>query len=133
MPCRHIWTTDWSAGAENRYSYDFVCWSDDGNDDVDQPPTTGGGSSESGVSVGTGTTGGGTTFIVDPSGTGTVVAPDTSEPDYDDTLDLNPGWNAGAHSIESVAANWIGRIGFDIPDVLGSPSSAGRAWPAVLR
>ncbi len=120
MPCGNVWVTNFANDGRGTGYYEYMCWPDDGNDDVDQPPTTGGGGSGSGVSVGTGTTGGGPTFIPDPSGTGTVVAPDTSEPDYDDTLDMNPGWNAGAHSIASVAADWIGRIGFDIPDVLGS-------------
>lgn len=116
MPCGNVWVTNFGGGGKGVGYYAYMCWPDDGNGDVEQPPSTGGGgSSGSGIS-----TGGGTTFIVDPSGTGTVVAPDTSEPDYDDTLDMNPGWNAGAHSIASVAADWIGRIGFDIPDVLGS-------------
>lgn len=114
MPCANIWVKNFSGSGPPGY-YEYVCWPDDGAGDVDRPPTTGGGSSGSGVS-----TGNETTFIVDPSGTGTVVAPDTTVPDYDDTLDMNPGWNAGAHSIASVAADWIGRIGFDIPDVLGS-------------
>lgn len=116
MPCGNVWVTNFGGGGRGTGYYAYMCWPDDGNGDVEQPPSTGGGgSSGSGVS-----TGGGTTFIVDPSGTGTVVAPETEEPDYDDTLDMNPGWNAGAHSIASVAADWIGRIGFDIPDVLGS-------------
>lgn len=115
MPCGNVWVTNFSGSGPTGY-YEYMCWPDDGNGDVEQPPSTGGGgSSGSGIS-----TGGGTTFITDPSGTGTVVVPDTEEPDYDDTLDMNPGWNAGAHSIASVAADWIGRIGFDIPDVLGS-------------
>lgn len=115
MPCGNVWVTNFSGSGPTGY-YEYMCWPDDGNGDVEQPPSTGGGgSSGSGIS-----TGGGTTFITDPSGTGTVVVPDTEEPDYDDTLDMNPGWNAGAHSIASVAANWVGRIGFDIPDVLGS-------------
>ena len=116
MPCGNVWVTNFANDGRGTGYYEYMCWPDDGNGDAEQPPSTGGGgSSGSGIS-----TGGGTTFIVDPSGTGTVVAPDTSEPDYDDTLDMNPGWNAGAHSIASVAADWIGRIGFDIPDVLGS-------------
>lgn len=118
MPCGNVWVTNFANDGRGTGYYEYMCWPDDGNGDVEQPPTTGGGGSSgsgSGVSIGSGPT-----FIVDPSGTGTVVAPDTSEPDYDDTLDMNPGWNAGAHSIASVAADWIGRIGFDIPDVLGS-------------
>lgn len=119
MPCGNVWVTNFANDGRGTGYYEYMCWPDDGNGDVEQPPTTGGGGGSSGSGSGV-SIGSGPTFIVDPSGTGTVVAPDTSEPDYDDTLDMNPGWNAGAHSIASVAADWIGRIGFDIPDVLGS-------------
>ena len=112
--CANVWVTSFVTGVPSGYEY--VCW--DASDDIDAPPGGGGGNSggESGVTVGGG--GSGVNFDPDPSGSGTVVAPGP-EPDYDDTLDLNPGWNSGAHSIENVPADWQGMISFDIPDVQG--------------
>lgn len=115
MPCGNVWVT--SLTPEINSGYEYVCWPDSGSEDVDRPPTTPGGSG--GIDMGSSSSGGGLNFGADPSGTGTVVAPDTSTPDYDAALDMNPGWNAGAHSIASVADDWVGRIGFDVPDVLG--------------
>lgn len=119
MPCGNVWVTNFSSSGPAGY-YEYMCWPDEGSGDVDHTQSGGGGGgSEGGITPGS-SMGGGTTFTPDPSGAGTVVAPDTSTPDYDDTLDMNPGWNAGAHSIASVAADWVGRISFDIPDVLNA-------------
>jgi hypothetical protein len=119
MPCGYAFVTSLVPSINS--GYEWVCWPDTGGEDVDRPPVSAGGSGgvDMGASGGAGG-GSGPSFGVDPSGTGTVVAPDTSTPDYDTTLDMNPGWNAGAHSIASVAADWVGRIGFDVPDVLGA-------------
>lgn len=107
--CANVWVTSFVTGVPSGYEY--TCW--DASDDIDRPPGGGGGSSGGGGS------GGGVGFIQDPSGRGTIVAPGP-EPDYDATLDLNLGWNSGAHSIESLPPDWVGRISFDIPDVLNA-------------
>ena len=35
-------------------------------------------------------------------------------------LSANLGWNAGAHSVATIPANWHGRVSFDVPDVQGA-------------
>ena len=121
MPCNNVWVTSFVTGVPSRWEY--MCWEDSGgNDDVNKPPSGGGGggggggsSSSSGISTGT------TNFQANPSGIGTVVAPGLErEPDYNPMADLNPGWNAGAHSIDSVPAGWRGLISFDVPDIDGA-------------
>lgn len=120
MPCGNVWVTNFANDGRGTGYYEYMCWPDDGNDDVDRPPSGGGGGGGAGSGIGAGAggggTGGGTTFGPDPSGTGTVVAPGP-DPDYDQTLDLNPGWNSGAHSIDIVPPDWRGRISFDVPDI----------------
>lgn len=89
-----------------------------GNDDAYVPPR--GSGSSSGVDVGNSAPDS-IAFIPDPSGQGTVV---TANPNTVTAppvrTDLNLGWNSGAHSVESLAADWTGRISFDIPDVLNA-------------
>lgn len=106
--CANVWVNSFVTGVPSGYEY--VCW--DASEDIDSPPGGGGGGGGSGGG------GGGVGFAPDPSGSGTIVAPGP-DPEYDATLDLNPGWNSGAHSIENVPADWQGMISFDIPDVQG--------------
>lgn len=108
--CANVWVNSFVTGVPSGYEY--VCW--DASDDIDSPPGGGGGSSGGG-----GSGGGGVGFITSPSGSGTVVAPGP-EPDYDATLDLNLGWNSGAHSVQSVPSDWTGGIECSIPDVQGA-------------
>ena len=118
MPCTLVRVTDYTTKPTSYESYK-VCWPDDGGDDTYRPPD--GPGSESGISGGGG--GGGPIyppgFDLDPSGSGDVVVPDTAEPD-DPVVDLNPGWNSGAFSIDSVPPDWGGTVSFDIPDVDGA-------------
>lgn len=118
MPCTLVRVTDYTTTPTSYESYK-VCWPDDGGDDTHRPPD--GPGSESGFSSGGG--GGGPIyppgFDLDPSGSGVVVLPDTAAPE-DPIVDLNPGWNSGAFSIDSVPPDWGGTVSFDIPDVDGS-------------
>ena len=117
MPCTLVRVTDYTTKPTSYESYK-VCWPDDGGDDTYRPPD--GPGSESGFSGGGG---GGPIyppgFDLDPSGSGVVVLPDTAAPE-DPVVDLNPGWNSGAFSIDSVPPDWGGTVSFDIPDVDGS-------------
>lgn len=118
MPCTLVSVTDYTTTPTSYASYK-VCLPDDGGDDTYRPPD--GPGSESGFSGGGG--GGGPIyppgFDLDPSGSGVVVLPDTAAPE-DPVVDLNPGWNGGAHSIESVPADWVGVVSFDVPDIQGA-------------
>lgn len=118
MPCTLVRVTDYTTTPTSYESYK-VCWPDDGGDDTHRPPD--GPGSESGFSGGGG--GGGPIyppgFDLDPSGSGVVVLPDTAAPE-DPVVDLNPGWNSGAFSIDAVPPDWGGTVSFDIPDVDGA-------------
>lgn len=109
MPCTTATFVDYTANPASTYTK-TVCWPDGGSGDAYYPP----------AEVDTPPTGGTTApnFGVDPSG-GTVIVPDTSTPQQT-VIDLNPGWNSGAFSIDSVPPDWGGTVSFDIPDVDGS-------------
>ena len=113
--CKNVWVTSFITGVPDRFEY--VCWDASDDDSSSGGGGGGGGGGSSGVSVGSGTN-----FGPSPSGSGTVVAPGPT-PDYDTSTDLNPGWNAGAHSITEVPATWVGMISLDVPDIDGERPS----------
>lgn len=119
MPCTITNFVDYTT-TPTTYFTSTVCWPDDGGDDTYRPPV--GGGSESGISDGGPVVP--PNFGGDPSG-GTVVVPGTSVPEAP-VVDLNPGWNSGAFSIDSVPPDWAGTVSFDIPDV-GDSRPAGVA------
>lgn len=131
MPCIFGKWTNYTTSPVS-YGISDVCW--DSGDDEDSEdtyrPESGEGSpskpSSSGVSTGTGPDSQNVNFGRDPtSPTGTVVvgAPSGPAPDQStvrNEVDMNFGWNSGAHSIEALPGDWMGRIVFDIPDVQGA-------------
>ena len=58
---------------------------------------------------------GGVTFA-DP----TLMAAEEKRLRREAELAANLGWNAGAHSVATIPANWHGRVSFDVPDVQGA-------------
>ena len=125
MPCGNVWVTSFVTGVPSGYEY--MCWGsgdDDsgggGGGDTYKPPSGGG---SSGVSAGVSAGGPPTTPGFNPGGTSGVVVVGTGESSGGSsapTINPNLGWNSGAHSIESVPADWVGYITCDIPDVQGS-------------
>ncbi len=124
MPCGNVWVTSFVQGIPSQYEY--MCWPDGDLEGMNQPPDTGGGGGGGG---GSGTEGGITTNtrppgpVFDPGeGDGTVIigGSDGDVPTSAPTVSPNPGWNSGAHSVDSVPANWNGMISFDVPDIDGA-------------
>lgn len=123
MPCGMVWVTSFVAGVPSRYEY--MCWPDGDLDGVNEPPDTGGGGGgggSSGISDGTPGPIPGPVFDPGEGGNGTVVVggSDDEGAQAGPAVSMNPGWNGGAHSIESVPADWNGMISFDVPDVDGA-------------
>lgn len=73
------------------------------NKDTYRPPSKGSSSGSSGIST------------APPA---PIILP-TPAPPPPSVLPTGLGWNAGAHSVESVPADWVGAITFDVPDILG--------------
>lgn len=109
MPCGNVWVNSFDPNVPSQFEY--VCWPDSGGDDVDRAPSPG-----PGAGVDTGIAPPSLGFDPAPSGSGTVVVAG-GETTAEAVEDLNPGWNAGAYSLQSVAPDWRGAITFDVPDV----------------
>ncbi len=87
----------------------YICFDDTpqpNNKDAYRPPV----GSSSGVSVG----GAPPVYTPPPP----IILP-TPAPPPPSVLPTGLGWNAGAHSVESVPADWVGAITFDVPDIMG--------------
>lgn len=117
MPCGNVWVNSFDPKVPSGFEY--ICWDGDDHDDSYRPPT--GGTSEGAGSAGGVSGGGGSvSFDPDPSGSGTVIVADGSSSAPPGSTSLRGGWNAGAHSIQSVPADWAGLVSFDVPDVQGA-------------
>lgn len=114
MPCGNVWVTSFVPGVPSGFEY--ICWPDGPTDDSYRPPT-GGGSVGGGVDAGTNPPG---PLFAPGSGDGTVVTGGGEASSAAPSVSPNPGWNGGAHSIESVPANWTGMVSFDVPDIQGA-------------
>ena len=110
MPCTNYTVTSFDYTTK-RTAYDTktVCWPDVSGGDVYRPPAPPPPASAP------------TPPRFDPKPSGdTIVVPDTAPPPPPPPVDVNPGWNSGAFSIDSVPADWGGTVSFDVPDVEGS-------------
>lgn len=116
--CSWVSVTDLRSGVVIRYYSEWMCWMVEDGDDTSRPPSPVGGSS----GIDDGATRPPVNFIPDPSGAGEVVVavPGEVTPEVQAGAGFNPGWNSGAHSIESLPASWVGAITFDVPDVRGA-------------
>ncbi|EER61553.1 hypothetical protein AcdelDRAFT_0888 [Acidovorax delafieldii 2AN] len=124
MPCVTSTVTDYTT-TPTSYRQVTTCWLDTGGGSDTYRPPTGGGSPSSGGSSGI-STGPGPGFEYDPTNpTGSVVVaapppPDTPAAPAPTDASMNFGWNSGAHSVETLPSDWVGRIVFDVPDVQGA-------------
>lgn len=125
MPCGNVWVTSFVTGIPSGYEY--MCWPDGDLEGENEPPDSGGG--DGGSSGGGGGTEGGISTdvtipgpVFDPGdGDGTVIVGGDDEEEPEPTgLFANPGWNSGAHSVDSLPADWNGMVSFDVPDVAGA-------------
>lgn len=86
---------------------EYVCWPDSLGGE-NNPPTANGVNN-------------GTQFLSgDGSGTILLGGNDGDSLPVPVTLTAAPGWNGGAHSIDSVPPDWRGTVTFDLPDVDGA-------------
>lgn len=125
MACGNVWMTSFVTGIPSGFEY--MCWPDGDLEGENEPPDSGGGGGGDGGGGGGSTEGGISTGTIpgpvfDPGdGDGTViVGGDDGDSTPTGGVFPNPGWNSGAHSIESLPADWNGMVSFDIPDVAGA-------------
>lgn len=126
MPCGNVWVTNLET---NEQYFSYICWPGGGLDGENEPPDSGGGGG-GGAGPGSGVDGGGPIVIPGPvldpgdsGGDGTViVGGDDGGEDEAPSGGVfpNPGWNSGAHSVESLPADWNGAVSFDVPDIDGA-------------
>lgn len=129
MPCGTVWVTSFVPGVPSGFEY--ICWPDGELDGVNEPPDTGGGGS--GGSSGVSAPISGPQFDAgDGDGTVIVAGDDDAAAGDGLTINPNPGWNGGAHSVDSVAADWQGMISFDVPDVQGARQGGVAAGLALV-
>jgi len=110
MPCGMVWVESFVTGVPSRYEY--LCWEGSSGGDSYSPP--------SGGSSGLDTPPPGVGFNPDPLGSGSIAIADDNDSGAGSPMGLNPGWNSGAHSVETVPADWSGMVTFDVPDVQGA-------------
>ena len=112
MPCANLWVNNFTGPSY----YAHTCWEDSGGGGGDsQRPPGGSGSSSSGISTGSATG----IDLLNPPEPIVTANPIHSGPSGT-TQAQNFGWNSGAHSIETLPANWVGQAVFDVPDIDGS-------------
>ncbi len=110
--CEYKWVQSFDTKVPSGYA--LVCWDQLHDADAWEPPTRTGGSG------GGGSSGSGIAFIPSDSGSGSVSIANSNASANTNIQGLNIGWNSGAYSIETLAADWKGTIKFDVPDVLNS-------------